>query len=57
VDVYTDHPELLLKDMDRLITSEALYLLIGSLRGYSELLGKFGKVSINQQTIGLNSRG
>ena len=57
VDFYTEHMELLLKDMNKLITSEVLYLLGCILRGSKEIMEKFGKVSINTETVGLNSEG
>lgn len=49
--------ELLLKDMSKLIASEGLYCLIRILKGYDLLLQKFEKVSVNSETIGLNTSG
>ena len=56
-EIHIEHMEVLLKDINRLITSEALYFLVKTLRGVSELIERFHKLSINSETIGLNSEG
>lgn len=47
IQLFTEHIELPLKDIQKLITSEALYFLTSCLRGYGSLFQKFKKVSVN----------
>jgi hypothetical protein len=49
--------EMHLRDMNKLIINEAMYILVCSLRGYAVLLNKFKTISVNQYTIGLNAKG
>jgi hypothetical protein len=56
-EVFIEHMELAVREVQRLIIKECLYLARESAKGYAHLFSKFQRVSVNAESFGFNSQG
>lgn len=56
-EVFVEHMEVTIKEVQKLIIKECLYLVRESVKGYADLFSKFHRVSVNAESFGLNCQG
>lgn len=56
-EVFIEHMEVSMREVQKLIIKECLYLARESAKGYAELFSKFQRVTVNPESFGLNAQG